>query len=64
MSVIPKPQTRHQISTKIRAMLTERHKFNKAKRYGRGSILLNTNELNHNHVNSDVDLLHKFFQRI
>eukprot|EP00967_Tisochrysis_lutea_P006959 scaffold8298_cov23-Tisochrysis_lutea.AAC.1 len=36
-------------------MLGERHRFNKARKFGKGSILLNTPELDH--LNSDVDLL-------
>jgi len=56
------PQTRHQISVQVRRLLSERYKFNKSRKFGKGSIPLNTNELNH--VNSDVDLSHTFFQRI
>eukprot|EP00967_Tisochrysis_lutea_P158778 scaffold325929_cov59-Tisochrysis_lutea.AAC.1 len=43
-------------------MLTERHRFNRIKKFGKGSIPLNTPELNH--VNSTLDLSHTFFQRI
>jgi len=43
-------------------MLAQRHRFNRAKKFGKGTVLLNTPELNH--VNSDLDLSHTFFQRI
>jgi len=56
------PQNRHQISVKVRAVLAERHRFNKTKKYGKGTIPLNTPELNH--LNSNIDLSHTFFQRI
>jgi hypothetical protein len=61
-AAVHKPKDRAAISAKVRLLLKARHTFNKSKKFGTGTVALNTGEAAF--VNGTGPLSHTFFQKI